>query len=81
MIERFINHEIERKEQQSFNVSLVDYQTFTADECGCAFRKRGEGDYDDSIFLATVMHSGPRMIRIVSMISCVLRSSTISSFT
>lgn len=65
-----------RTEKQHAFVSLVDYQTFV---WFVQFKVGGLRDYD-SIFLATVIHRGPRIMRIVSMISCVARSSTISSF-
>lgn len=66
-------------------VSLADYQTFMVRKCfacnveGEAVESVPRCDYE-SIFLATVMHSGPRIIRIISMISCVPRPSTTSSF-
>jgi hypothetical protein len=78
MIESSINHEIERKSIiHSVCLWLIIRllcEWFALVHCCMGVHR----DYD-SFFLATVMHNGPRMIRIVSIISCVERLSTISS--
>ena len=67
---------------------VLSWCNFLKRDFSFEIKTRGRDDVDDdknlydydSFFLAMVMHSGPRMMRIVSMISCVVLSSTISSF-